>query len=336
MSAKKPTDGETGDEETDAILAEMQEDGEDLPFKGEADSKDDDSDKDEKDEDEDDEESEDDDDEDEDSDEDDEESDDDEDEDSDKEDEDSKKSKTKKDDEDESDEESEDEEDDESEGDDEEEEEEDDDDEQSAHKPAWMRLRDTKKKLRDAEKLIADLSKSKDDLDMEKRFAEYGSKHKLQPEAVKELAQLAASLSAKQVGLDDKTKKDIADVLKQSKESKYWEKQSKEYVKDFRSNVLPLAKRDGANVARVQKVLQSLAFAPENAKKSLVSIYLDKFGKNGSKKKITSEGGRSFRGTPGKELGEVSAEDLDNMTDEEFDKFSDSLAKDQKSKITRR
>jgi len=327
MSTPNKNGGKTGDPETDEILAEMEEDGEKPPFAPA--SEDESKDGDEVDEEEEEDESEDD-----------EEEDEEEDDDEDSEDEDEEESDEEdsedEDEEDDVDEESEDSEDDDEDEDEEGEDEDDEDDNSSAKKPAWMRLREEKKRRKDAEALVEKLQGSKTESEMKEKLEAFAKANKLAPEAVKELATITASLAANQLGIKPEEKKEIDSFLKERQQQKFWTKQDKAFDADFRKNVLPLAKRDGADVAKIRKTLHALAFEPANVKNSLVELYLKNAGKPAGKGKRTSESGRAFRhGKSEKDPSELNPDDIDSMSDEEFDQLSETLEKSSKLKIIR-
>jgi hypothetical protein len=85
--------------------------------------------------------------------------------------------------------------------------------------------------------------------------------------------------------------------------------------------------------------LQALAFQPANVEKSLVSLYLDHYGKDKTekpKRKITSEGNRTHGRVQGaKRAEDLQPEDIGEMSDAEFDEMSDNLGKQSKSRIVR-
>lgn len=322
MSKQKKAPEVTGDEDTDAILSEMEQAGEEIPAFGDLpeddDSKDD---ADNGDEDDDADDSNDDADEDDDSD------------DAEEDDEDADDSDADTDDQDE---------DDESEGD-----EDDADDDQDAEEsedknvPLWKRHKELKKQLKDAQALISSNEKSKKettDADFDKQLDAFAAKHKTSKEAARDLLDLAASIAESKAGLPADLKGALESVVKRDKHQQFWKEQEKSYVKDFTSNVAPLAARDGKNPAKVQKRLQELAFKPENAKKSLVELYLTQYGKEEgtkAKRRITSEGNRTHGRVSGKAAEDFQPEDIDDMSDEEFDEFSESLGKASKSRIVR-
>lgn len=325
----------TGDEETDKILGDMEEAGEGAPDfvkKEESDESESEEEKNEEDSEEDDEE----------------ESDDDE---SEEEGEGEKEKKEKKpaakaegeseeedEDEDDSDDEEEDEAedekkekdaDDEDEEDESEEGDEDEDDESEAHVPLWKRYKQSKKDLKDLRKVVDDLTKAKTDGDFQTKYADFAKKHKLNPDVAKGLVELTAELVAQKVGIDPETKSQIAELTKRSGETKFWDRQDRLYKDDFRKNVAPLAARDKRNVTDLEKELHILAFKPENAKKSLVELYL-KLPRKG--KKVTSEsaraGARTMKAADLDDLGEVN-----ELPDSEFEKASDELARRSKSSV---
>ncbi len=310
---KKP--GKTGDPETDEVLAEMEEQDEALPSFGSDDEEEEeeetpDSETDEEEDEEEEEESEDD--------ADDEEEDEEED------------SKAELEEEEEDDEEDSDEEDAE-EGDDEEEGEDD-----GKKKPVWKRLKEEKTKRKAAENLLAELQGKQSQEQLDKKLTDFAAKHKMNIEVARSIVELAAEMAAQKVGIDPETKKQLQEVAKSGEKQKFWDRQDALFEQEFGNNVAPLAQRDGQKLKKLRAQLHGLAFKPENAKKSLVQLYLEVTkGTTKPGKKITSESGRSTsRRSVAADLNDLS--DINNLSDDAFDEASDALAKNSKSRIRRR
>lgn len=331
MGKKKES---TGDEETDAILGEMEEEGEELPFgagKAEEEAEDDEESADDepeeksgkkgkvekKEEEADDEE------------EDDESDDDAEDEEDEEEEADGEKAE---------DEEDEDESDDEADDDDEDEDEEADGEEGEKRTPVWKRLKIEKTKRKAAEALVEELQGSKSQEAAEKKIAEFAKTHKINPEVAKGIVTLAAELAAAQAGLDPATKKALDATLKQGKEAAFWDNQDKQFRADFNSNVAPLAKQDGIKIEELKalrKTIHKIAFKPGNEKKSLVQLYLEAQKAGKVSKKVTSETGRSA-GRHSKSVDLDNLDEINELDDEQFDKASEALGAKARPKISRR
>ncbi len=209
------------------------------------------------------------------------------------------------------------------------------DEEDEASMPLWKRHKIMKKKFSDAQKLISDLTSKTSEVELDTQLEAFSKKHKVSKEAAKEMIEMAASLAARQAGIDPSLKATIDRVVKRDKRDQFWAEQDKKYTSDFTSNVAPLAKRDGLDPAKVQKRLHGLAFLPENAKKSLVSLFLETYSKKGPKRKITSEGNRSHGRVSATSVEDIQPEDISDMSDDEFDEFSEALGKSSKSRIVR-
>lgn len=336
MSKRK--EGETGDQETDDIIADMEKNGEGNPFKSVSDDEDDAEDSDEDEDEEDEEDSEDDEDEDEDSDEDDDEEDSDDDEDSEED-----KDEESEDDEDEDDDEDESEADDDDEDEDSDEDDKEEGDKPQGRTPVWQRLRDEKKARKEAQTEIADLKQQLENggkaKDIDTMAGEFAKKHGFKVEAAKDLLEAAAALAAQKSGLDPKTKKALEAVVQRDSETTYWKGQEKQFVREFNSTIAPLAQRDGVNPKKAMRILREQVFKPENEKKSTVQLYLEHVAKATTTKKgkITVESGRRrVHTTAAKQIDELSATDISDMSDKEFEALSEGLGKASKSKITRR
>lgn len=310
----------TGDDETDEILNEMEQEGEALPAFADAPEDTEDEEESEVEEDEEEENS------------------DEEDEDADTADESETADEEDGDEADDESEESEEEEGDEEDADDEDEEEEDEsiDPANSSKTPLWKRLKLTKGLLRDAQKQLATYKESNTEAQLDAKVEAFSKEHNVSKEAAKALIEIAASIAAEKAGIDPTLRATIERVVKRDEQQEYWAEQDKAFVRDFRSNVGPLAKRDGKDLVKVQKRLQVLAFQPEHAKKSLVSLYLEQYGEKGPKRRITGEGNRGTHGrVHGVKTEDLQPEDIDSMSDEEFDTFSESAAKSSKLRIVR-
>ncbi len=310
MSRNEKAREVTGDEDTDSILADMERDGEQLPVFADAPSEDDDSEEPEdaaEAADEDEEESE---------------------------EEESEDTETK-------DEESEDEEEesDTEEGEDEEGDSDDEDDkseEDQDRTPLWKRHKELKKELKAAKTLLETLSKQTTEAELDSKVESFSKKFNISKDAAKEMVQMAASLAAKQAGIDPELKKSLESLTKRDAEQKYWDGQDKAFRKDFTQNVAPLIARDGKDLSKIQKELRAISFTPENVEKSLVTLYLEKYGKTeGHRPRTTTEGNRTHGRIPSKKTQDLLPEDIDSMSDEEFDEYSESMGKESKSRIVR-
>lgn len=202
--------------------------------------------------------------------------------------------------------------------------------------PLWKRHKELKKQLKEANSLVESLKKTTTDADLDSKLEIFSKKFNLSKEAAKEMVSMAASLAASQSGIDPALKQSLESVAKRDAEQRHWDNQERSFRKDFTQNVAPILARDGKKTETIQKALQEAAFKPENVKKSLVTLYFELFAKTeGHRPRITTEGNRTHGRIPSKKTEDLQAEDIDAMSDEEFDEYSESQGKQSKSRIVR-
>lgn len=129
-----------------------------------------------------------------------------------------------------------------------------------------------------------------------------------------------------------------------------WSDQATKFDKDFNANVVPALEAQGLDQTKIREVYDALndenspsyAWSPANAKKSLValSIGLVKPGAKTTATRRSSEGAspvrnRGSRSVTEKDPSDLTGDDVNEMSDEEFDRFSDDLGKRAKSTIHR-
>lgn len=292
----------TGDDDTDSILDEMEEEGEDLPqfAGGPDDSAADDADEEEEDEGEDEDDS---------------------DEEEDEEVDDSAVDDTEED---------------EGEDEDDEFESEEEPEEPKERTPAWKAYKETKKKLKAAEALIEQLKGSRSAEEVNNRIQSISAKHQIAPELAKDLLEAAADIAASKVGLDPQLKADMQRAARANRNQEMWNRQYRLFNQEFDTNVLPLIRQGNqrVNVEQVRSNIRSRFFSESARDRGLsqVQIYL---GLQNGSKKVTSESA----GRQGRRYRSVDLDDMEtivNLPDEEFDRISDELGRRAKSHITHR
>lgn len=208
------------------------------------------------------------------------------------------------------------------------------DDDVDPKKPVWKRYKETKKALKQAQELIDTLQGSKSQDDFDKKISEVASKYKMPAEATKAIVELAAEMAGQKSSIDPKTRKLLEQSLKQSEHQAFWVEQDKAFEKDFTANVVPLLTRDGADLKAVRRILKDSAFNKGNETKSLVELYIASTTKRPGKK-VTSEQGRSTsRRTSSVDLDNL--EEINELDGDDFDRASEALANKGKSRIVRR
>lgn len=148
-----------------------------------------------------------------------------------------------------------------------------------------------------------------------KKFAE---KHGFEEEAVKDLVDLIGS----KTDISDELKKKLGALEKERSETY----QSNSFQKEFDKEIAPLLEADGVpkeNHKKVLKLLKDLAFTEEYAKTPLKVIYkgVEQFDDFRIKGKKSAEGSRG-----GARGGSVPEKEMRDMTDEEFEKYTDEEA----------
>ena len=206
--------------------------------------------------------------------------------------------------------------------------------EKTKRKPTLMpiykhRLAESKWKERENE-LLGEIEKIKSQKpaqtseEFDKKIQGLADKSGLDADFLKELVTLVRPKSE----LSDEVKKKL-ESLEEERSSAY---QSKMFEREFEEKILPLLEKDSIseeNRNKIKKLLKKLAFTTDYAQTPLPVIYrgveeFDRFRAKGKKSAESSRGGMS--GGVGEE------KDIREMTDEEFEKFSDEQGSKQSEK----
>jgi hypothetical protein len=181
------------------------------------------------------------------------------------------------------------------------------------------------KEKEELESKLQEALKVKDSPEKTEKIKEIAEKFGLDAEMVSEIVGLSQSATPKDV-------LSRLEKLEKTSETTTEQQQDVEFERDFSKNVLPLIKDEYPEasdklVGRIKTLIESLAFTEELIGTPLSMIY---------------KGSEQFRGVKGKKSAEsstgsgriekvgiegVTPEDIENMSDAEFDKFSDAAAK---------
>lgn len=240
---------------------------------------------------------------------------------------------------------------DEDEEDTEDEESEEDEDEAEAPKKGKLTLvqkyRKEKKLRQETQAALEALKTSKSTESFDAELAAFAEKSNLSLDVAKGLIDFAA----RKAGLPADVLKDIQQSRQERRDTEYWNEQHKNFNNDFQNNVIPVLQQMGLTNDQIAETYETLnsdekspfwAWDKKNKPTSLVklALSLQRGGSKGGSKgnRTSSEGNRSGalnRGKSGKEISDMTAEDIEEMSDAEFDKFSDKLGKDSKSVVSR-
>lgn len=210
-----------------------------------------------------------------------------------------------------------------------------------------QKYRSTRKLLKETQETLAALQSSKSDEAFDAELKAFAEKNNMNIEVARGLIDFAARRS--------KLPKAVLDDIQRSRAERrntdYWADQHKKFETDFKSNVLPVLQQFEMSEEEIQGIQEQLnndpaspfyAWDKKNKTKSLVALALGirRAASSGGKtqNRVTSEGGRANnlnRGKSAKNEDEVTSEDIDNMSDEEFDSYSDKLGKKSKSVVHR-
>ena len=206
--------------------------------------------------------------------------------------------------------------------------------------PLVKKYRANKKLLRKTQEALAIALASKSDEDFDKELQKFSEESGMPIETAKRFLELAAKRS----GLPKETMDGIQASIKQAKDREYWDDQHKNLEKDFNSNVVPVLENMGLSKEEIQETLTTLdsdatspfwAWGKKNKDVSLVKLALQL--KKGVIKPInrqSSEGGsRRTKAPSNKEPSEMTPDDVNSMSDEEFDEWSDKMGKGSRSVI---
>lgn len=203
-----------------------------------------------------------------------------------------------------------------------------------------QKYRKNKKLLRATQAALEKATKATSEEQFDAELKTFAETHGMKIDAAKGLIELAA----KRAGLPQEVMEEFKRSRKERADSDYWDQQRKQFDKDFKQNVTPVLESLGlkeADIAATYKTLNedtkspSWAWAKGNKPKSLVQLALD-LRKGKSANRTSSEGGgRRTRAATSKDVSEMSAEDINALSDKEFDEMSDTLGKNSKSVVHR-
>lgn len=208
--------------------------------------------------------------------------------------------------------------------------------------PLVQKYRNLKKTYKETLKTLESLQNAKSEEAFDKELSDFAKEAGMNLDVAKKFVEIAAKKAQLSPDL-------IADLKKsqiERRDKEYWNKQHKMFDQDFKSNVQPVLENLGLDEARIHEIYTTLndktdlsessAWHPKNKSTSLVKLALSLQRTSGNR--TSSEGGHSKslnRGKAGKALEDLTAEDWENMPDEEFDKASDALGKSSKSSFHR-
>lgn len=233
--------------------------------------------------------------------------------------------------------------------DDSEEEEDDDAEEEDESESKGKRLtlvqkyRKEKKARQALEHTIEVLKAAKNDESFDTELKTFAEKNNLSLDVARGLVDFAA----RKAGLPKDLLEDIQRSRQERRDTQYWQQQHKDFNKDFQSNVLPVLEQMGLDEEAIKATYETLnadekspfwAWEKKNKSQSLVKLALS-INRTGGKKgnRVSSESSRASlnRGKSQKEASDMTPEDINEMSDAEFDAFSDKLAKGSKSVVHR-
>ncbi|MDE1944824.1 MAG: hypothetical protein KGI03_00930 [Patescibacteria group bacterium] len=212
-----------------------------------------------------------------------------------------------------------------------------------------QKYRREKKLRKAAEAAAAAAVAGNSEATFEKEVKEFAEKNRMNVDVARGLIELAAKRS----GVPKEVLADIEATRAERRNREYWADQRKKFDKDFNANVVPVLRSQGADDAKIREVYgqmngsfdadgvpqssgsQGWAWGKANKGKSLVELALAVGG--GKTTRHSSEGGSRgrTRSAPQKDPGEMSGDDINSMSDEEFDSFSDGLGKQTRSVVHR-
>lgn len=230
-------------------------------------------------------------------------------------------------------------------GDDDDEESDEDDDENKEKSKGKLTLvqkyRKEKSKRKELETTLATLQQTKSDEAFDAEVVEFAKKSGMNLDVAKGFLELAA----KKAGLPKDLMEDIQRSRKERRESDYWSSQHKQFDKDFRDNVQPVLQSLGKSKEEIKTLYDQLntddksplwAWSPKNKSTSLVKLALSLTRDKTTRHSSEGNAGKSFnRGKSSKSPEEMTGEDINEMSDEDFDTYSDSLGKSSKTSIHR-
>lgn len=186
-----------------------------------------------------------------------------------------------------------------------------------------------KEKLGKLEGELAEFKKNpqKNDVDDEiKRFAE---EQNLDIDAAYKLADLVSKKA-----IPDDLRETLESLKAERQDKEMWDSQHQKYEDEFTRSLAPIIKRDNPKITdkelrTISKEMREEAFEGDNADKSLVQLYLSQ-----PKKRFSGEP-TSVRSIPKTvNMEDMTAEDISDMSDADFEEFSNNLGK-KSPKLTR-
>lgn len=216
--------------------------------------------------------------------------------------------------------------------------------------PSWVLEKErtqAAQKIADLEKSLAEAAGSRkgengEETKVERidRIKETIKKHNIDvsPEFMEEIVKIASE--GKEMPADFATRLADLDKLKHDKEV---EAEEVQFSADFEKNVVPMIKAefgddvDPTKIAEFKESLKALAYTQEYAKVPYDVIYRGRseFRTMATAKKRSAEGARGGSGTMSggeKDYTSMTEEEAKNLSGEEFDKWSDAMARAERNK----
>lgn len=200
------------------------------------------------------------------------------------------------------------------------------------------------KKLRiGAQAALETLKNAKSDEAFDAELKTFAEKNNLSLDVAKGLVDFAA----RKAGLPKDVLADIQRSRTEQRDKDYWNDQHKGFNTDFTSNVIPALQSLGLDKSKIESIYKTLnedeaspfwAWNKKNKSQSLVKLALSiqrEGGKKGNRTSSESTRGGLNRGKSQKENSDLTPDDINDMSDAEFDKFSDDLGKNSKSVVHR-
>lgn len=203
-----------------------------------------------------------------------------------------------------------------------------------------QKYRREKKLRKDAQSALETLQAAKSDEAFDQELAAFAEKSGMDLEVAKGFLDIVA----KKAGLPKDLMDDLQQSQKERRNQEYWAKQRQAFDKDFNDNVVPALENLGKTadeIAEIQKKLNTDSKSPfwawdkKNKQSSLVRLALGLAKTTSNRTSSEGAGNKLNRGKVGKSIAEMSAEEINDMSDEDFDKASDDLGKNSKSVVHR-
>jgi hypothetical protein len=191
-----------------------------------------------------------------------------------------------------------------------------------------------KEKRKKAEALVKELQNQPKKVEVDDEIKKFAEEQNLDIDAAYKLVDLVSKRA-----IPDDLRAEIEEGKKQREDKKMWEGQYQQFDDEFSRSLVPVVKRDNPqmtdkDIQKLAEQMRDTAFEPKNASKSLVEIYFAMSDSDKKKSRVAGESNKVHSIPKNTPLEEITAEQISDMSEKEFEEYSNALAS-KSPKLTR-